>query len=337
MKKFLLSIPVILILMASCNQNAKKPVDYIRNTGETQGTYYSVVYLQADGKDLQSLIEQKLKEFDASLSTYNPNSVISRINRNEDSVATDVFFEDMYNQAFQVSEISHGAFDITVGPLVRAWGFGFDGQSRDKSPRLDTIIPHIGYHKISLKGHKLIKKDPKILIDAGAIAQGQSSDVIGALLEANGCENYMVEIGGEVFCKGLNPKGKKWQIGVDKPIDDPTDENKELQAVIGISGVGLSTSGNYRQFYVRNGKKYAHEINPHTGFPVDHNLLSATVIAPSCMQADAFATAFMVMGVDSSLAICKRVKNMDCYLIYADEKGEFQVAQTEGFKKYITQ
>lgn len=337
MRKFLLSITVFLILMVSCNQPAKKSVDYIRNEGETQGTYYSVVYLQPEGKDLQSLIEQKLKEFDASLSTYNPNSVISKINRNADSVITDIYFDEMYNQAYMISELSHGAFDITVGPLVRAWGFGFDGQSRDKSPRLDTILPHIGYHKIKLENHKLIKNDPKIILDAGAIAQGQSSDVIGALLEANGCENYMVEIGGEVFCKGLNPKGKKWKIGVDKPIDDPADENKELQTIVGISGVGLSTSGNYRQFYIRDGKKYAHEINPHTGFPVDHNLLSATVIAPSCIQADAFATAFMVLGVDSSLAICQRVKNIECYLIYSNASGEFQVAQTEGFKKYISE
>jgi thiamine biosynthesis lipoprotein len=337
MKKFLLIFSLGLMVFISCNQAPKKTVDYIKNSGETQGTYYSLVYLQPEGKDLQTLVEQKLKEFDASLSTYNPNSVISKINKNDDSVRTDVFFEDMYNQAYQVSEISHGAFDITVGPLVRAWGFGFDGQSRDKSPRLDTILPHIGYKKISLENHKLIKKDPKIMIDAGAIAQGQSSDVIGALLEANGCENFMVEIGGEVFCKGLNPKGKKWQIGIDKPVDDPSDENKELQAIVGISGVGLSTSGNYRQFYIRDGKKYAHEINPHTGFPVDHNLLSATVIAPNCMQADAFATAFMVVGVDSSLAICRRVKNIDCYLIYADKNGAFQVAQSEGFKKNIAE
>ena len=146
----------------------------------------------------------------------------------------------------------------------------------------------------------------------------------------------MVEIGGEVTCRGLNPKGEKWHIGIDKPADDPADENKELQTIIAITDAGMATSGNYRQYYFRNGKKYAHTINPHTGYPVQHNLLSATVIAPTCMQADAYATAFMVVGVDSSLQICSTVPDMDCYLIYTNEKGEYKTAQTAGFEKYLT-
>ncbi|MPM45506.1 FAD:protein FMN transferase [bioreactor metagenome] len=175
------------------------------------------------------------------------------------------------------------------------------------------------------------------MLDASAIAKGQSSDVIGKLLESNGCENYMIEIGGEVACKGVNPSGKKWQIGIDKPIDSPFDNDDELQTIVAISGVGLATSGNYRQFYYKDGKKYAHTINPKTGYPVDHNLLSATVIAPTCMQADAYATAFMVLGVKNSLALCKKIPGMECYLIYVDDKGNNKVAYSDGFKKYLAE
>jgi thiamine biosynthesis lipoprotein len=334
MKKLIFILPLILF---ACQPKSEQKPAYIQNTGETQGTYYNIIYEHPSGKDLGELIEMKLKEFDLSLSTYNPKSVISAINRNDSTILTDSIFDAMFNQAMRVSELSGGAFDITVGPLVKAWGFGFDAADRSKSPDVDTILPYVGYQKVKLVNRRVIKSDQRIRLDAGAIAQGQSSDFIGSVLENQGCKNYMVEIGGEVFCKGVNRQGKKWQIGIDKPYDDPADMDKELQAVVAISGVGLSTSGNYRQFYERDGKKFAHEINPHTGKPVDHNLLSATVIAPSCMESDAFATAFMVLGLEKSLTLCKNVPGLECYLIYADKDGKFQVAQSEGFKKYLTE
>ena len=202
---------------------------------------------------------------------------------------------------------------------------------------MKEFLPFVGYHKVKLDNHKVRKTDSRVLLDANAIAQGQSSDVIGKLLESNGCKNYMIEIGGEVVCRGLNPQGQKWRIAIDKPIDDSTNVAGEAQSVISISTGAVTTSGNYRKFYYLNGKKYAHEIDPHTGYPVVHNLLSATVIAPTCIQADAYATAFMIVGVDSALQICKRIPDMDCYLIYTDNKGDNQVIYTDGFKKYLTQ
>lgn len=309
----------------------------MKNSGKMHGTFYHATYQHPEGKDLQKEIELKMKEFELSLSTFNPQSVISRINQNDDSVITDEYFESMYAEARKVSENSEGAFDITVAPLVNAWGFGFGDQERQKLPDVNSILSYIGYEKIKLENKKIIKSDKRIMLDASAIAKGQSSDVIGKLLESYGCENYMIEIGGEVACKGLNPSGKKWQIGIDKPVDSPFDNDEELQTIVAISGVGLATSGNYRQFYYKDGKKYAHTINPKTGYPVDHNLLSATVIAPTCMQADAYATAFMVLGVEKSLALCKRIPGMDCYLIYVDDAGNNQVVYSDGFKKYFAE
>lgn len=337
MKRLLYPVLLYVLIMTSCVKTPQQEIAYVKNSGKIQGTFYHATYQHPEGKDLQQVIEQKMKEFDQSLSTYNPNSVISRINRNDDSVRTDEYFESMYAEARKVSENSGGAFDITVAPLVNAWGFGFGDQNRKKSPDVKKILEYIGFEKIKLEDKKIIKSDKRIMLDASAIAQGQSSDIVGRLLESYGCKNFMIEIGGEVTCKGLNPSGKKWQIGIDKPIDSPINNDGDLQTIVAISGVGLSTSGNYRQFYYMNGKKYAHTINPKTGCPVEHNLLSATVIAPTCMQADAYATAFMVLGVDSSLALCNRIPDMECYLIYADEAGNNQVTYTDGFKKYFSE
>ncbi|MGC3978852.1 MAG: FAD:protein FMN transferase [Paludibacteraceae bacterium] len=220
-------------------------------------------------------------------------------------------------------------------PLVNAWGFGYGNHNRTVAPNIDTIMPFIGYRKITLKKHKLIKENDKIRLDASAIAKGQASDEIAKLLEGLGSRHYLVEIGGEIRCRGVNAKGEKWHIGIDKPIDDPANEYKELETVIAISNVGLATSGNYRQFYFKNGKKYTHTIDPNTGTPVEHNLLSASVVAPTCMQADAYATAFMVLGVDESIKICESLPDMECYLIFADKEGKHKIAKTKGFDKYL--
>jgi thiamine biosynthesis lipoprotein len=331
----LLVISVALFFYLNESKKTDKKIQYIHNEGNTQGTYYSATYLQPEGIDLQKKMESRMHEFDLSLSTYDSTSVISHINRNDNSVKTDIYFETMFNTARQVSEHTNGAFDITVGPLVKAWGFGFGNEDHTKIPNIKNILPNVGYKKVRIENHQLLKSNSKILIDANAIAQGYSSDIIAKLLEDNGCKNYMIEIGGEIVCKGLNPEGKKWRIGIDKPIDDITSSTTELQTIVSLSNIALTTSGNYRKFYYLNGKKYAHTIDPRTGYPVVHNLLSATVAAPTCIMADAYATAFMVIGVDSSLQICKSIPNMDCYLIYTDKNGKNQVVYTDGFKKYI--
>lgn len=313
----------------------KKDVAYIHNEGQAQGTYYSATYQQPEGKDLQKEIDQFFKDFDMSLSTYNPKSIISRINQNDSTVRTDSCFEEMFNYAMMVSEKSHGAFDITVEPLVQAWGFGPKAADKTKLPDIKKIEPLIGYHKVKLVNHRVIKDNPGVQLDANAIGQGLSADMIAKLFEKNGCKNYMIDIGGEIACKGVNPKGENWQIGVDKPVDDPNNSDRQIQTILSLTNVGLTTSGNYRKFYYEGGKKYAHTIDPRTGYPVQHSLLSATVVAPTAIQADAYATTFMVLGVDSALALCNSIPDMECYLVYADDHGKFKVTYTEGFKKYL--
>lgn len=335
----ILTIVLLILWLIQYVNSEEKPfqpkIEYIHNEGSTQGTTYSATYQQPEGLDLQAKIEERLHQFDTSLSTYIPNSIISRINRNDESVTTDLDFETMFNTAQETARQTNGALDITVGPLVKAWGFAFGNKNHDKLPDVSKYLPYVGYKKVRIVNHKLIKDDPRIIIDANAVAQGYSSDIIAKLLESNGCKNYMIEIGGEVACKGLNPTNSKWRIGIDKAIDDTTNANNGLQAVVEMSGGGLTTAGNYRKFYIKDGKKYAHIINPHTGMPVNHNLLSATVIAPTALLADAYDTAFMVIGIDSSLAVCKRIPGLECYLIYVDEKGENKVVYTPGFKKYL--
>ncbi|VBB44884.1 ApbE family lipoprotein (fragment) [uncultured Paludibacter sp.] len=248
---------------------------------------------------------------------------------------TDTDFEEMYAVAKKVSEKTDGAFDITVAPLVNAWGFGYGNHNHSIKPNVDTIMPFVGYKKIKLENHCLIKEDKRTCLDANALAPGQASDVIAKLLEEKGSENYLIEIGGEINCKGLNPKGEKWRIGIDKPVDDPANENEELQAILEITNVSLATSGNYRDYYYQDGKKYSHTVNPHTGLTVEHGLLSVTVIAPTCIEADAYATACMVLGIEGSLKLCESVPNLECYLIYADKNGQYKTVQTKGFEKYF--
>lgn len=314
---------------------ATPSIQYIHNDGKAQGTYYSATYLHPDEKDLQVNIDKLLHEFDQSLSTYNPNSIISQINRNVDSVQTDSYFETMFYAAQEISVKTNGAFDITVAPLVNAWGFGFGNKDRTEKPDIEKYRNLIGYEKIKLVKQKLIKDNPNIMVDASGLAQGMSADLIAKLFEKHGCENYMIDIGGEIVCKGKNPKGINWQIGIDKPIDDVVNTSGELQTIISVSNVGLTTSGNYRQFYYRDGEKYSHTIDPRTMKPVDHNLLSATVVAPDCITADAYATACMVLGVDSALLLCESLQDIDCYLIYSDEESKINTVNTMGFEKYL--
>jgi FAD:protein FMN transferase len=338
-----ISTGVLIIIIASIihfNHENKKiekmNVKYIHNQGETQGTTYSATYKQPDGIDLQPQIEKRLHEFDMSLSEYVPTSIISRINRNDTTVRTDKDFEDMFNMSQEVADKTDGAFDITVGPLVKAWGFAFGNNDHSKIPNPAEFLPFIGYKKIHIENHKLIKDDPRIIIDANGIAQGQSSDVIGKLLEDNGCKNYMIEIGGEVVCKGANPEGKKWRIGIDKPVDDTLSIKDDIQQIIELNDGAVTTAGNYRKFHIINGKKYGHLINPHSGYPETTNLLSVTVLASKGIIADGYDSPFMLLGLEKSLEALKKIPGIECYFIYVDKNGKNQVYYTSGFKKYLS-
>ena len=322
---------LLVFVIASCQNSPSK---YIYNKGMVYGTIYSITYESPKGIDLQEEITEKFNEYNRMFSTYDKESIISKINNNE-PVELSAEFINCYEKAVEVSEITNGAFDITAGAMVNAWGFGPEEKKKMTQEKVDSLILITGFQKIKLEDGQIIKKNPNIKIDMSAIAKGYTSDLIGNFLAEKGCKNYMVEIGGEVAAKGINERGKTWTIGINKPDDTDIFGNTELQAKVKLTDHGLATSGNYRNFYVEDGKKYAHTIDPKAGYPVQHSILSSTVIANDCMTADAYATAFMVLGLESSIEIARRVAEIEVFFIYADEQGNNQVYMSEGFEEYI--
>ncbi|MBR4897367.1 MAG: FAD:protein FMN transferase [Prevotella sp.] len=304
-------VPLLVFLIAGtfyiARQNRKERLAeqqqnaYQRDEGQVFGTFYHVTY-QATSS-LKSSIDEALAEVDGEFSMFNPNSTVAAINRGEDPLRSSMF-EEVYRLAQRVRDDTHGAFDITVAPLVNAWGFGFKNEQLPTPEQVDSLL------KIRNQ------------MDFSAIAKGYGCDMVARALEAHGVKDYMVEIGGEVVTRGLNPQQQAWKIGVSKPSEDalPQDGN-ELQAILTVSDAAMATSGNYRNFYYKGGRKYAHTIDPRTGYPVQHELLSATVLAPRCAVADAYATAFMVLGLDSARQVLKLHPEMQAYLIYTDADG----------------
>ena len=336
MKKLCSLFLGLALFLVSCGKTGSPDAKtYMVIKGFTQGTTYMVKYSSNDSIDYKSEIQQVLHEVDSSMSTYKDNSIISRINRNEGQVQVDHHFRKVFQTAQRVSRMSGGAFDITVAPLVNAWGFGFTERTDVDSTVIDSLLDFVDYRSVQLKQGRIIKDDQRLMIDMNAIAQGYAVDAISGFLDKQGTSDYLVEIGGEVRTNGLNPDGEPWRIGIDKPIDSSSAMQRQLQAIVSIKERAVATSGNYRKFYVEDGVKYSHTINPHTGYPVKHSLLSATVFAEECVFADALATAFMVMGREQSKQILKEHPSIGAYFIYSDEKGHFQIDYTNNIKDLI--
>ena len=295
---------------------------YQHNTGYIFGTVYHITY-QYD-TDLNAEILAELNKVDASLSMFNKQSVITRVNNNQNIEVNDMF-TDVFTLAEKISNDTNGAFDITVAPLVNAWGFGFKNGQLPTRVMVDSLKSFVGYKRVTLIDKHVKKDDPRTTLDCGAIAKGYGCDMVAELLRRKGVANFMVEIGGEVVTCGISDRRLPWKIGVTKPSDDSLNQNQELQAVLNVTDKAMATSGNYRNFYYKDGKKYAHTIDPHTGFPVQHSLLSATVLADRCAVADAYATSFMVMGIEKAKEVLKRNPKLMAYFIYADEKGNYKV------------
>lgn len=331
-RKLVWQLPFLVILIVGTIIILKKQAPFRTDEGLVFGTVYKITYQSED--NLKNEIEAELKKVNNSLSPFDPTSVITHVNHNEE-VEPDSFFVHVFSLARKVSEETNGAFDITVAPLVNAWGFGFKQSTGVDSLTIDSLQQITGYQKVALRDNRVIKKDPRIMLDCSAIAKGFGVDAVAHLLESKGIKNYMVDIGGEVVVRGKNPRMNAWQIGINKPIDDSLSVNQELQTILAISDAGMATSGNYRNFYYKGGKKYAHTIDPRTGYPVQHSILSSTVIAKDCASADAYATAFMVMGLDSAKAFCEAHPELDAYFICASEGGDFETYFTEGMKRYI--
>ncbi|MBQ8336414.1 MAG: FAD:protein FMN transferase [Bacteroidaceae bacterium] len=321
---------IFLIIATIFILGKQKP--YIANSGTVFGTYYNITY--SSDKELHEEIKKTLMQVDNSLSPFNKKSVISAINNNCDTLP-DKMFVHVFNLAQEISEKTDGAFDITVAPLVNAWGFGFKKGINPDSAAIDSLRRFIGYKGVALSDGKITKLHPQTMLDCSAIAKGYGCDAVAGALEANGVTNYMVEIGGEVVAKGMNSKGGNWKIGISKPTDNATASNNELHEIVSITGKSLATSGNYRNFRYEGERKLAHTIDPRTGYPVQHSLLSATVIADDCATADAYATAFMVMGLEKAMELCEKTEEIDAYFIYSEENGNLKTKMSKGFARYL--
>ena len=346
-KRLMWQVPFLLLLIVGTILIIRQQHDmpYQKDQGFVFGTTYTISYQCND--DLQQEIEAELKKVDLALSMFNENSIISRINRGE-SVSFDkaslrhneelMMFKEVYELAMKVSEETDGAFDITVAPLVNAWGFGFKNGQMPTKQQVDSILQFVGYKKAPLQlpptggnAPSSVQASMKALtLDCSAIAKGYGCDVVARLLRSKDIQNFMIEIGGEVITRGNNPNRVPWKIGVVKPTDDTLAIQHENQTVLNVTDKAMATSGNYRNFYYKGGKKYAHTIDPHTGYPVQHSLLSATVLAKDCATADAYATSFMVMGLEKAKELLKRHPELKAYLIYSDKNGELATWQSEG-------
>ena len=333
MKQAFISIMCFCLTLVSCS----RPSTWQHDEGMVFGTVYSITYFRHE--NLQSDIESVLQQVDDALSMFNENSIISRVNQGEQFVekkGEGSMFLDVFHMAQEISDDTEGSFDITVAPLVNIWGFGFKSGQKPNQHAIDSLMQFIGYEKTSYDGQRIVKRDPRIMLDCSAIAKGYGTDVVAQALDEKGVKNYLVEIGGEIVTRGVSERRLPWKIGVTKPTDNPMEESNELQTVLNVTDKAMATSGNYRNFYYKGGKRYAHTIDPKTGYPVQHNILSATVLTDHCARADAFATAFMVMGFERAKQVLKDNPDLMAYFIY-DDNGQNKVWYSPSLKDKIAE
>lgn len=293
-------------------------------SGQTMGTIYSIKYLDEEERNFKQSVDSLLEVFNQSLNHYLPESEISRFNRQDSLYFELPYFYPVLEVSQAVVNATNRAFDPTVAPLVNAWGFGPEGGELPDSVAVDSLLALVGFDKIVFDENAVTKIQANVQLNFSAIAKGYGVDMVADFLVAQGIENMMVEIGGEIVCKGVNARGDVWRIGIDDPVNQG-----DMTVAIAIDNRAIATSGDYRNYYMRDGKKYSHTIDPQTGYPVDHSVLSVSVIADDCITADAYATAFMVMGLDKTIALLEEMTQLDVYIIF-DDNGEIKTYQTNG-------
>ncbi len=331
----ILVIALTLALLQGCGPVTRSG-PYLSIAGFTQGTSYHITY-QAPGSDsvnYQPEIDTLLHRFDLSLSTYVPHSVISRVNRNEPHVV-DTLLREVFREAERMYELTGGAFDITVGPLIDAWGFGPGERLDPDSAMIDSLLQFVGMDKVTLEENRVKKAHPNVRLDVNAIAQGYAVDVVARFLDEKGVSNYMVEIGGEIRTRGVNDRGVPWRIGIDKPVFGNRIPGRELQRIVAFSDLSLASSGNYRKYYEMDGRKIVHTVDPRSGYTRINQLLSTTIITGECITADAIATSCMVLGVDKGRELVESLDDVEAYFIYSDDSGVFLEWYTEGMETYL--
>lgn len=319
----LFSFLVVISLIVACQSSPITQTNKLQ--GKTMGTYYAITYIGTPNTIAQPSIDSLLQAFNQSVSTYIPNSTISKVNQFKviGVMGVDAIFEAVFKAAKKIHQTTEGAFDPTVMPLVNAWGFGFDHSVKADSSSIDSLLQLVDFDQLELidipNAPQLKKGKANIMLDFSAIAKGYAVDLVGQYLAQKGMEHYLVDIGGEMVAKGKNDKGDVWRVGIDQPTDTLT--TRQAAQIIGLKNEAIATSGNYRNYFEKDGKKYGHTINPKTGYPTS-NLLSASVIAPDCMTADAYATACMVMGYSDASALIEKDTTLKAVLMYADSKGK---------------
>ena len=326
-----ISLAYGLILFASCNSQPKKIV----LQGEAQGSYYAITYFDEQGRNFQREIDSIFHAVDMSVNLWVNHSVISKVNRNEE-VTLDSIFIDNFRIAQEAAQFSDGYFDPTISPIVAAWGFSYKRGDSITPQLIDSLKQLVDYRKVRIENGKVIKENPAMTLDFNAIAQGYTSDLIAAFLDSRGIKNYLVDTGGEIMAHGEKPNGKPWIVGIEKPAEQ-WDSEQIVHTRIALRDKGLVTSGSTRKYVERDGKRYSHCIDPHTGYPVEHQLLSATVLAENSVWADALASICMVMGMEESLPLINSLNGVEAYYIFVNEKGELETFATDGFQKLIVE
>jgi len=335
MPKVIVALLIVLGLSAcSSDESLLKESSY---NGYAQGTTFHISFLYEgeEPSNLAASLDSIFQAIDRSMSTYKSNSIISKANAG-DTVTPDVHFKKVYLKSQEVYRETEGYFDPSVGKLVNFWGFGPKERLPSDASMVDSLMNFVGFSKLNpISESWSLPKN--FQIDFNAIAQGYTVDVLADFFSGLSITNYMIEVGGEVRCLGKNLKGQAWRIGVDKPTEE-IDQQERFQFILGMDSLALATSGNYRKYWVDSlsGQRYAHTIDPLKGIPVKNRLLSASVLAKTCMEADAYATAFMSMGLRKSIDFVNRGQhNLEVYLIYTDEDGQWAVYQSPGFTKKI--
>ena len=324
-------LALLVLALFSCSVPVAKKIMF---RGQAQGTYYAVTYFDVKERDFQPQVDSILKAFDQSVSMWVPESIISRINRGDSLARPDEWFTDIFKRSVDISQKTGGAFDFTVGPLVNAWGFGFKGKMKMDQDLVDSLRELVDYRTVRLEDGKIVKSKKNIQFDFNAIAQGYAVDVLGNFLESKGISNYLIDIGGEVLGKGSKPDGQSWIVGVENPSTDSLSD-RTLNAKVRLNDRALATSGSYRKYYEENGIRYSHTIDPSTGYPVRHSLLSVSVLAKDCATADGYATAFMVMGFERAKEFLTGQDELEAYFINDACSGTYQTYATKGFEEIL--
>ena len=323
------------ILLISCKSSSKEAeLTYYQESGEIFHTTFHIKY-EYD-RSVREEIMEALQRFDDSLNPFKESSIIGKVNNNV-PVKLDSMFLKVFNKSIEVARITDGKFDITASPFINAWGFGFKDMDNVTQEKIDSMKPFVGYNKIRIEDGVVVKDDPRLQINTSGISKGYSCDIVAYLLQELGIKNYMVEIGGEITMKGINEKGNCWRIGIDKPTDDSTAMQRELQIILSICDKAVATSGNYRNYYMKDGVKYSHTIDPQTGYPSEQNILGATIIADDCMTADAYATAFMAMGVEKSVEVAHTIPGLHYYFIYVKPDGKVDSMFSDEFDQFLAE